>query len=127
MIASDSFCCWSCGASIAQLSLPLTRLDECPACTAQLHVCRMCVSFDATRARSCREEGADDVREKERANFCDWFRPRSGAFDADAQLARQRAGMELAALFGSSADNPAAADNSPGDAAATDPDRLFGK
>ena len=34
--------CHHCGTSLAALSLPFTRLDECPKCRAQLHVCKMC-------------------------------------------------------------------------------------
>ena len=30
--------CWKCGASLAALTLPLRRLEECPACHAELHV-----------------------------------------------------------------------------------------
>ena len=34
--------CWKCGASLAELTLPLRRLEECRACGAELHVCRLC-------------------------------------------------------------------------------------
>ena len=43
----------------------------------------MCTYFDARVPRQCREDGAEDVREKDRLNFCDWFKPSEGAFDAD--------------------------------------------
>jgi hypothetical protein len=47
--------CWKCGASLADYSLPLRRLEECRACRAQLHVCRMCVEYDTHYAKHCRE------------------------------------------------------------------------
>jgi hypothetical protein len=41
----------------------------------------MCRYFDARVPRQCREDGADEVREKDRLNFCDWFKPSDNAFD----------------------------------------------
>jgi hypothetical protein len=41
----------------------------------------MCVSFDTRVPRQCREDGAEDVRDKDRLNFCDWFKPSEAAFD----------------------------------------------
>lgn len=48
--------------------------DECPFCRSDLHVCMNCIFYDVTKANSCRETQADYVREKERANYCDYFR-----------------------------------------------------
>lgn len=73
--------CYRCGAALAALSLPFSRQDECPECQNYLHVCRMCVHYDATVPRQCREDGAEEVREKDRLNFCDWYKPSESAFD----------------------------------------------
>ena len=70
--------CWKCGASLECYTLPLRRLEECPSCRAELHVCRMCVEYDTAVAKHCREPTADEVRDKTHANFCDHFKPRSG-------------------------------------------------
>jgi hypothetical protein len=59
--------CWKCGASLAELSLPLRRLDECPRCRAELHVCRMCIDYDTRVAKHCREPTAEEVSDKTRA------------------------------------------------------------
>ena len=88
--------CWRCGTSLAALSLPLRRLEECPACRAELHVCRMCVSYDPRIAKKCREDDAEEVKSKDQANFCDFFRPRAGAFDSAAAAAEQKAKDHLA-------------------------------
>jgi hypothetical protein len=96
--------CWRCGADLSSLSLPLSRLDECPKCMVHLHVCRMCSYFDPAVIRSCREDDAEDVKEKERANFCDFFRPSADAFDADKAAADQSAQTQLGALFGEERD-----------------------
>jgi hypothetical protein len=91
--------CWRCGASLAALSLPLRRLDECPMCRAELHVCRMCRSYDPRVAKKCREDDAEEVRGKEQANFCDYFRPRPEAFDPALGEAERKARDQLSGLF----------------------------
>ena len=91
--------CWKCGESLAELSLPLTRLDECPQCRAQLHVCRMCERFAPRLPKGCSEEDAPDVRDKGSANFCDYFRPSAKAYDGVAQQAERAAKSALDALF----------------------------
>ena len=88
--------CWKCGASLAALSLPLRRLDECKACSAELHVCKMCVEYDTAVAKSCREPIAEEVRDKEHANFCDYFKPRADAYKPRnaAEIARSQSGLD---------------------------------
>jgi hypothetical protein len=71
----------------------------CGNCGIELHVCRMCVHFDAGVARQCREDDAEDVHEKERANFCEWFEPSPEAGRGQSGSS-QGAANELAALFG---------------------------
>ncbi len=91
--------CWKCGASLAALTLPLRRLDECPSCRAELHVCRMCVDYDTSVAKHCREPTAEEVREKGHANFCDFFKPRPGAYAAPNTVEMEHARAELDRLF----------------------------
>lgn len=112
--------CYRCGASLAALSLPLARLDECPQCTVQLHVCRMCRHFDPAVTKQCREDDAEQVREKSRANFCDYFSPSESAHDPGFVAADEQARSRLDALFSEPGDDAAA-----GDAAASAADDLF--
>jgi hypothetical protein len=91
--------CWKCGADLTALTLPLSRRDECRQCGADLHVCRMCTQFDERVAKKCREELAEEVNDKSRANFCDYFSPRPQAYVAkDSGAASARS--ELERLFG---------------------------
>ena len=80
--------------------MPLSRQDECPGCGNYLHVCKMCVFFDPRVPRQCREDGAEDVRDKERLNFCDWFKPSEAAFDAGRKAEEDEARAALESLFG---------------------------
>jgi len=96
----DSLNCWKCGCALAELPVPLRRQDECPACGTDLRVCRMCEFYDTSVAKSCREPVAEEVTDKERSNFCDYFRARPGAHDNAAAAAGDAARGELEALFG---------------------------
>jgi hypothetical protein len=91
--------CYRCGASLEALSLPFSRQDECPGCGNYLHVCKMCVHYDRNVPRQCREDGAEDVKEKDRLNFCDWYKPSERAFDADRKADEDQARAALDALF----------------------------
>ena len=91
--------CYRCGASLEALSLPFSRQDECPECRNYLHVCKMCLYYDPHVPRQCREDGAEDVRDKDRLNFCDWFKPSGSAFDADRKAEEENAKSALDALF----------------------------
>lgn len=107
MSAEDLYC-YRCGAVLSGLPLPLSRREECPSCRAELHVCRMCVHYAPRLARACDEDDAPDVRDKESANFCDYFRPSPDAFDGSRAAADAAAQAELARLFGDGKDDSSA-------------------
>ena len=48
--------------------------DECPSCRTDLHACIYCNLYDEGKANRCREPQADYVKERDRANFCEYFR-----------------------------------------------------
>lgn len=100
---AESLSCWRCGHSLEDLSLPLSRRDQCPECAIDLHVCRMCTQFDSEVPRACREDDAEEIKEKERANFCDYFAPSHSAFDSGMAVADAAARQQLDGLFGDGA------------------------
>lgn len=79
---ADAPQCWRCGAELLDVPLPLGRRATCPACRAELHVCRMCRHYDTAKAKQCRELAADEIKDKTRANFCEWFQARADAYRA---------------------------------------------
>ncbi len=97
---SKELVCWQCGVSLAHLSLPLSRFDECRSCRAALHACRLCEFYATTVAKHCREPIAEEVKDKERANFCDYFIPRPGAWSDRATTESDKARAVLDAMFG---------------------------
>ena len=92
--------CWKCGASLAHLELPFGRIEQCRKCGADLHVCRLCVEFDPRVAQQCREPTVEEVRDKDRANFCDHYKPRAGAYQPGSTAAADKARSDLEKLFG---------------------------
>jgi len=60
----------------------------------------MCEFYDTSKAKHCRETIADEVKDKQAANFCDYFRPTPTAYQPAVLSAAERAKAELDALFG---------------------------
>jgi hypothetical protein len=91
-MAGGTIYCYSCGTAIPVIGI-VGRRDECPKCHADLHVCRNCLHYDPKSYNECRETSADVVREKDRANFCDFFSPgrpgESGNRDKDLKAAAE--------------------------------------
>ena len=74
--------CWHCGRVFDDLEL--AREAVCAGCGKALHACRNCVFYRPGRANDCLEPIADHVVDKQRPNFCDYFKPHRGAYQADA-------------------------------------------
>jgi hypothetical protein len=64
-----------CHACKKELSLgrEVGRRDECTFCGADLHCCLNCKFYDPAAPKQCREPQAELVRDKAKANFCDYF------------------------------------------------------
>jgi hypothetical protein len=97
---NDELVCWRCGAGLNDTPLPLARRAECHSCGSELHVCRMCRHYDTSVSRSCREPVAEEVGDKQRANFCGWFMPRANAWTPGNERAAVDSRAALDALFG---------------------------
>ncbi len=131
--------CWKCGTELRRLLLPFSRYEECRLCKADLHVCLACRNYDPSLSDACREDRADFVLDKDKANFCDYFRPNPRPFKGRDNSAAEKAKAELAALFGDEAqegegkgdgegeaDSPAESPQSEADRALAELQRLFG-
>jgi hypothetical protein len=73
------------------------RRDTCPSCMADIRCCKMCQFYDLKAYNECRESSADRVQDKEKANFCDYFK--IGSPGSNPDQARQDALAKAAALF----------------------------
>jgi hypothetical protein len=68
--------CFVCGATLPE---KIYRNTVCESCGADTKVCLNCEFYDESAHWQCRETIPEAVREKDRANFCDYFRPASTA------------------------------------------------
>ena len=62
----------------------ISRKEECSACSASLHCCKMCKFYDTTAYNECRESNAERILDKEKANFCDYFVLKNSNSHADS-------------------------------------------
>ena len=83
--------CWNCGVALAFLDYG--RGDSCPKCGRDTRVCKGCLFYDKGTNNDCREPQADRVVDKEKSNFCDYFKPASPG----GQSATPRDAMKAAA------------------------------
>ena len=72
--------------------------DTCDDCGADLHVCRNCTLHDIGAQNECREPNAEWVRDRERANHCEYFTP-SDRGGGEAAAAAAAARSRLDSLF----------------------------
>jgi hypothetical protein len=70
--------CFHCGTELRYAERIGLR-EECPQCREDVHVCKNCKFYDRQAYNECREPSAEVVREKDRANHCEYFQPGLGA------------------------------------------------
>jgi hypothetical protein len=66
--------CSFCGNPIDPLAKVGMR-DSCPRCHRDLHTCKNCTFCDPSAHNQCRENQAEFVADREKANFCTYFSP----------------------------------------------------
>jgi hypothetical protein len=71
--------------------------DSCPTCDRPSHVCRNCDFYDPAYNNQCRENQAERVVAKDRANFCEYFTP--GRENAKEIATKTNPRTKLDALF----------------------------
>ena len=96
MAAQFQFQCFSCGISIESQDRPGFRMT-CDRCGSDIHCCRNCRFYDPKVYNECLETAAEVVRDKERANFCEFFEPGTKRVDQKSAADELRAKAE--ALF----------------------------
>lgn len=80
MQSLESAHCYNCGERLDLVSeQKILRHEECPKCQSSLHCCKMCIFYDQSSYNECREPLAERILEKEKANFCTYYKLRGGA------------------------------------------------
>ena len=65
--------CHFCGTSLDP-KMRVVRDAACPKCGRDLHACVQCRHYDRHAHNQCREPNAEWVTDRERRNFCDYFK-----------------------------------------------------
>lgn len=91
--------CSSCGEKL-ELEGRIGREETCPSCGAYLHSCLNCRFYDEYAHNHCREPDAEWVSDKEKSNFCGFFRFKESARLAPEIERKKKAKEELKRLFG---------------------------
>lgn len=92
--------CWKCGQELKNLLLPFSRYEECNFCKADLHACIACKNYDPSVSDACREDRADFILDKDKANFCDYFKVNTHPYQKQDNKEAKAARAKLAELFG---------------------------
>lgn len=64
--------CFSCKKEL-DIDAKVGRLEACPFCERDLHVCYNCLFYSPSAYNACHEPQAERVVDKDRSNFCDYF------------------------------------------------------
>jgi hypothetical protein len=69
--------CFHCASDLSSITVNgrISFRETCPKCGSAAHACRNCQFYDPGAHHECRESQAEYVKEKERENRCDYFRP----------------------------------------------------
>ena len=64
--------CALCNSDV-QIDKYFTRKSTCPKCGGDLHICLNCKFYSPTSHNKCLETKAEFQRNRDKANFCDYF------------------------------------------------------
>lgn len=98
MSGASEYHCYQCGTAY-EFTERIGRGDTCRKCDADLRCCRNCRHYSPNAHNQCAEPQAEWVREKERANYCDYFAPRSSVAAAGTSDRPQDARARFEDLF----------------------------
>ena len=92
--------CYNCGNQLPEGKL--FRSTECPSCGRDAKVCLNCSFYKPGAHWDCAETISEPVRDKERANYCDFFAVAKGGGNKalnDGGLKSERAKKDFDNLF----------------------------
>lgn len=75
MSTEGKIICYACKQEISlDAGRKILRHEECEHCQTYLHCCKMCVFYDTNVYNECKETLAERIVDKEKANFCSYFK-----------------------------------------------------
>ena len=90
--------CFQCGTKL-EFQDTIPRTSECNKCRSDVRCCKNCEFYDPKVYNDCRETQADPIRERDRANFCGFFKVKSPSGGGSAVSSKEAARLAAEALF----------------------------
>ena len=93
--------CYNCGSELS-IDGVVGRSLECPSCAKPVRCCKNCRFYQPGAHWDCRETIPEAVLDKERANFCDYFKLnelKPGDGGGKGESSRRSARNDFDALF----------------------------
>ncbi len=78
---------------------PPTRKDLCYLCHSPIHACLNCKFYDTARSKQCVLDEAELVTEKDKANFCEYFKFRSSDLSHVTAMTSDMTKQKWSSLF----------------------------
>lgn len=97
MSSERSGSCWRCGRALE--GSDFARGELCPGCRSETRCCRNCELHAPNLNNECREPQTEQIADREKANFCEFFKPRAGAPTAAAAREYARSDAPAKAKF----------------------------
>lgn len=94
--------CYACGYQFPD-EMNVYRSTECPSCKRDVKVCLNCKFYSRGSNMDCREHISEPVIDKDKANFCDYFKlggSSSGGGSSNKVDKADKARSEFNSLFG---------------------------
>ncbi|MDC7227152.1 MAG: hypothetical protein PQJ61_10365 [Spirochaetales bacterium] len=91
--------CYSCGKEFPG-DIKVFRSTECPFCGRDVRVCLNCEFYSPGSNYDCREHVSEAVIEKDKANFCDYFRLGANKSSGSVKRRAEEARSNFNNLFG---------------------------
>ena len=90
--------CYSCKKAVTS-GREVSRRDVCPFCGSDVRCCLNCKFYDRLAPKQCNEPVSENVKEKEKANFCDYFVLADSGIGGLSDVAVEKARKSLDNLF----------------------------
>ena len=92
--------CALCGKGV-DVGRDMSRRETCRNCGGDLHICLNCRFYSETAHNKCIETKAEQQRDRDKANFCDYFQYGEGTSGGEggAVEAKDKAKRKLDDLF----------------------------
>ena len=91
--------CYFCGTKLDE-KLEVYRSSTCVHCKKDLKICYNCRFHSLGAHMDCLESIAEPVRDKDRSNFCDYFRFKDSTVKSSSRDQGKRAKEDFQKLFG---------------------------